>query len=337
MMENNRNLPKQFLPSIARDYLQRVADDVRVGNTPTTQRIMNWFCSGIINEAKFARAERLILRHAVRAPTGPERRKPSGKTIELGVMEDGTPWRIPLDLLAKHSLLLGASGSGKSVTLRAIIGSILERSDDPRAPRVLAFDFKKALRRLRARFDNLLVIPWRLLKLNFYVPPAGVSKNDWNQREIDRFVQIFDLREPSRAMLARLNRELYEDLRTEETGVYPCLMDLHGLMARKIESEDTPRSDKGKLETLQNRVEGVLDRAGSVFACAQGFPISEILKRNVLIELDGLGTDLQSYIATGIMEQAFRYYLANGMQDHAGTLRTLLVIDEAAHLFGKEV
>ena len=336
-MENKNGLPMQFLPSMAREYLQRVADGARVGNSPTTHRILNWFCSGAITPGKFARAERLILRHAVRAPSGEGRRRPSGLMIQLGVMEDGSPWNISLNSLAKHSLLLGASGSGKSVTLRAVIGGILEQSNDPRCPHVLAFDFKKSLRRLSARFNEFLVIPWRLLKLNFYVPPHGVSMTDWNQREIDRFVQIFDLREPSRAMLARLNRELYQEFRTEEAGVYPCLADLNELMARKIHCVETPRSDKGKLETLQNRIEGVLDRASSVFTCAQGFPISEILKRHVLIELDGLGTDLQSYIATGIMEQTFRYYLANGMQDHAGTLRTLLVIDEAAHLFGKEV
>lgn len=337
-MNYRTGLRPHFLASEAREYLQRVAEGARVGNSPAIQRILAWFVSsGPITHAKFSQAERMILRHAVRAPAFPGIRKPSGRMVKLGVKEDGSTWSIPIDLLAKHTLLLGASGSGKSVQLRAVIGSLLERSHVPNNPHVLAFDFKKALRRLIGRFDNLLVIPWQLLRCNFYVPPAAVSLADWNQREIDRFVQIFDLREPSRAMLARLHRELYQALRTEETGVYPCLLDLHELMVCKIESEDTSRSDKGKLETLQNRVEGILDRAGSVFACAQGFPISEILKRNCLIELDGLGTDLQSYIATGIMEQAFRFYLANGMQEHAGTLRTLLVIDEAAHLFGREV
>ena len=155
-MENKNGLPMQFLPSMAREYLQRVADGARVGNSPTTHRILNWFCSGAITPGKFARAERLILRHAVRAPSGEGRRRPSGLMIQLGVMEDGSPWNISLNSLAKHSLLLGASGSGKSVTLRAVIGGILEQSNDPRCPHVLAFDFKKSLRRLSARFNEFL-------------------------------------------------------------------------------------------------------------------------------------------------------------------------------------
>lgn len=45
----------------------------------------------------------------------------SVKSVQIGVLEDGTPWNFPLDV---HSIVAGNSGGGKSVAYRAILSQM---------------------------------------------------------------------------------------------------------------------------------------------------------------------------------------------------------------------
>lgn len=68
------------------------------------------------------------------------------------------------------------------------------------------------------------------------------------------------------------------------------------------------------------------------FDCDKGFPLKDLLNKNVVFELDGLIDELQTFMVTLILTWVFTYRLE---REERGSLKQVIIIDEARKVFNK--
>ena len=217
----------------------------------------------------------------------------------------------------QNMLVVGRSGSGKT----NLFYNIMEQFIENKIP-WLAIDFKKDYRHL-AKNHDVIVISHEKLKYNPLQPPANVSRERWMQIFADVFCHANALLSGSKNFLLENLQNLYKMYGDN----YPSFHDLKDILnqPRKMNSKIT-----WYLETVKNRVNSTLISIGDMLDCEEGYPIEELLKRNVVLELDGVAEDVQNYIVESLLSWIYHYRLAKG---HRGKLRHGIFFDEAKRIF----
>lgn len=262
--------------------------------------------------------ERFLTAHAMPFLTGlPFVRSSLPGSIKLGM----TPWGwagVDQKDINQGVLIIGRSGSGKTNLILFLLAQLMEQQIP-----WSSFDLKKDYRSMSAEFD-LRLIPWEQLKYNPFEPPAGVSLGRWLQVSADLFSHSYSLLTGSRNFLYTQ----LTCLAAEPT--VPNLVDLDG----RLRLHTKPGSAKGAwyLETVRNRVRACAAAAGSVFDCQKGFPANSLASHPTVIELDGLGEDLQSYLVEAMLGSLFHFRM--GLNQRGG-LRHVAVFDEAKRVFSR--
>lgn len=233
---------------------------------------------------------------------------------------------VSREQLAQGMLIVGRSGAGKTTLLYGLFRQFMAKN----VP-VLALDFKKDYRHLAREYQDLIVIPWEYLRFNPLKPPDGVSPIRWLQDLAEVFSHSNALLSGSKNFFMIHLHKLYEMYGMfEGKDTYPSLFEFQELLGDTRYSLVT--KDARYLETVRNRIDVLILALDKVLDCSDGFPISELLERNVVIELEGLAEDVQNFLTETILVWIYIYRLAQG---HRGQLRHCILFDEAKRVFDR--
>lgn len=251
----------------------------------------------------------------------PFRPQSSSGNIVLGEYDQGL-FRLQEEDLMKHLLAVGQSGSGKTT----LFYSLMDEVDKP----FWAFDLKQDYRHL-IQSGDLLVLPWTQLKFNPLKPPKDVPPRRWAQVFSEVFGHATALLSGSKNYLMKKIIELYllYDLFEEVSPPYPSLHELKLLI--KKDSINFVRKTSDYRDTVLNRLEAMTLVSGTVFDCSEGYPVEELLERDVVFEFDGLSRDVQNFLMEVLFAYIYEYRIS---QNHRDTgLNHLFFLDEGKRVF----
>ena len=227
----------------------------------------------------------------------------------------------------QNLLVVGRAGSGKTTLLMNIASQLMNQGIS-----CWMIDFKQDYRRLLQYHPNLIVIRWKNIRLN-PLEPVGDSDSHL-QTFLDIFRQCFKISAESADLLTSCCEQLYRDFGVfNESKSYPTLIDLHNLLLKKQKDKNIPASTKGKARTCSNITNSIIKRMGNCINVSKGFPLDELLKRNVVWELNGLSQDLQSWFLKTLLNNVFTYRIDKAERDK---LRNVITFDEGKMAYGKE-
>jgi hypothetical protein len=310
------------------ESLIRIVRDSELEADPEVQRLVQAAATSENNVLR-ERVKKLlavkISRHSVHpfdfgdgAPPVPMQRR-----VFVGEDTSGSRFSLPEDSLSKHLLSVGQSGSGKTT----LFYNVMRQLSVP----FWSFDLKQDYRHLATEMDELLVVPWTELKFNPLKPPPGVPPRRWAQVFSETFCHATALLSGSKNYLLKQVFELFQlyGLFTELSGPYPSLHELQ-LLVRE-DTMNYVRTTSDYRDRLLNRLEAMNLTAGTVFDCSQGYPVEELLKRNVVFEFDGLSRDVQNFLMEILFAYVYEYRLAQNHRDQG--LNHVFFLDEGKRVF----
>ncbi|MDD5697832.1 MAG: hypothetical protein PHH77_04370 [Victivallaceae bacterium] len=191
------------------------------------------------------------------------------------------------------------------------------------------FDFKRDYRALLRFSKSLYIFNRTNFKFNPLIPPTGTAPVQWASIFTDIFFQIFYSAAAASAKSIFLGtlKDIYKN------NSVPTLIGLFRAFQRKLYDDTIPSNTKNSIRTIMLRLEPFIDILGDSI-CGQGFDMAGLLQKEVVLELDGLTIEYQTFIATLIFHWIFTYRLNLAQR---GKLKHLLLFDEAKRLFSLNI
>lgn len=291
----------------------------------------------------------------------------AGDTFRLGdVLDAGLSSAGNLDVayasLNRHGFVCGATGSGKSQTVRSMLEA-LSRAERP-VPWLVIEPAKAEYSRMRGRLrdhaDVLVIQPGDLGS-----PPAGLNPLEPAegyplQSHLDLvralFLAAFEAHEPFPQVLARSLAECYVaagcDLVTSRpwpatkpryfvtdpaepaVGRYPSLGDLQATARRVVESIGYGREVMADVRGFVDVRIGSLreGRAGAFFERGHPIDIDALLRGNAVLEIEGITNDQDKAFLMGAVLIRIVEHLRVARSAGTSTLEHVLVLEEAHRL-----
>lgn len=275
-----------------------------------------------------------------------------GERMGLGV--DAAPLTVPLELLAKHALVAGVPGSGKTNTLMALAHQVKR---DHGVPYLILEPAKREYRGL-LRIDPELTVfsPGRVLpgvargrapafQINPFEIPAGIPLAEHLANLQTAFEGAFPLFVPlpalvERAMLAVYRRwgwalDSISQGTREENRPWPTMSQFVTALSEAAESSgyagENMATLRGAIDTRFRRLVRGESLVGDVFDCdASSISPENWLQQSSVIELESLGPAYANFL-TLILLSLLREVLGARPERR---LRHMLVLEEAHNLIG---
>lgn len=253
--------------------------------------------------------------------------------------------------LAKHGLIVGVPGSGKTTAMFNILDQLWTGSDEQRIPFIILEPAKTEYRALKMlpefRKDMLIftlgdesVSPFRFNPMEVL---PGIRLENHISRLQACFVGAFDLFDPLPIFLEQaihrtyLEKGWYEDSRGGEEGLEtPTLSDLcrnaeyivsHSGFDEKMKS-DFQASLLERLNSLRRGSKGrMLDTRYSI-------PLDDLMNAPVVLELDSLNGDEKALLMMFLL--SFVYEYCKVKRKSGSPLKHMLLIEEAHNLIGAQ-
>lgn len=276
----------------------------------------------------------------------------TGSRIGLGQIRTDTdtsagPFEVSTETLNRHTFVAGATGAGKSQTVR----HLLEALHQAGIPWLVIEPAKSEYARMAGRIGGEHVIVLRPgdpdevpAGLNPLQPEPGFPLQTHIDLVRELFLAAFEAHEPFPQVLAhaltRCYSELGWDLVLSESRIpgvtpkYPSLADLQRVAHAVV-------SDIGYGKEITDNVRGFIDiRIGSLRLGTPGrffegpyqIDISALLRHNVVLEIEDVGNDQDKAFFIGtVLIRLYEHLRVN--RNEAGTcLRHITVIEEAHRL-----
>ncbi|OIV38883.1 hypothetical protein BIV57_03880 [Mangrovactinospora gilvigrisea] len=295
---------------------------------------------------------------AVRRPglPGEADYRPDGPSVALGRQlvhdREAGPLGIGLEALTRHALFAGATGTGKTNSTLAFCEQLWR---DHRVPFLVVEPVNAELddyRWLATRpgFEDLLVLTVgdeevAPLRLNPFQPPDGVRIGAWAAGLLACFDAAFGLWDPLPGIYNRALRQMYaraglvasEPAGPQHLGRWPTLRAFVTEMRKVTEALDYSGEVRDNIVAASRlRAEQLAEGAcGTTLDVARSFPVDELLRRPVVLELAAVGDNEkeQSLVAALLLQALTSRYkaLARG----GGGLAHVTVLEEAHRLLGR--
>ncbi|MCC8015599.1 MAG: ATP-binding protein, partial [Eubacterium sp.] len=270
-----------------------------------------------------------------------------GKIIKNGTLTENE-YSIDYNELNRHCLIVGLTGSGKTNTTKNILHNVYEGSEHTIPIMVIEPAKKEYWELYKLGFDDLqihTVGSSNPLCNPYCLNPFECIGNTALQTHIDNvyaaFKASFIMYTPMPYVLERAIYEIYEDygwdLRTNKnrkgTDLYPTVEDLYWKIPAVVTAMGYDQKMRNDLiGSLQARINSLrLGSKGDTLNVRKSFPISEILKKNVVIELEDIGDDdVKAFIISMMLIQLVE--LRRQEEDCQLSVKHLLLIEEAHRL-----
>lgn len=279
-----------------------------------------------------------------RSKTGP---LSFGKIIKNRTLTEND-YSIDYNELNRHCLIVGLTGSGKTNTTKNILHNIYEGSNHSIPIMVIEPAKKEYWELYKLGFDDLQIYTVgssNPLCNPYCLNPFERVGNIALQTHIDNvyaaFKASFIMYTPMPYILERAIYEIYEDygwdLKTNTnlkgTDLYPTIEDLYLKIPTVVTNMGYDQKMRNDLiGSLQARINSLrLGSKGDTLNVRKSFPISEILKKNVVIELEDIGDDdVKAFIISMLLIQLVE--LRRQEEDCQLSIKHLLLIEEAHRL-----
>ncbi|HXS66875.1 MAG TPA: ATP-binding protein [Streptosporangiaceae bacterium] len=285
--------------------------------------------------------------------------QPGEDWITLGTILDGKDrsvgeFGVPLSTLNRHALVTGATGSGKSQTVRHLLDQLARAKIPWLVIEPVKSEYASIAGRIAASGSELTIInpadPGAVpLAVNPLAPEPGYPV----QAHIDMvralFLAAFDAREPFPQIMSQALQRVYESCGWDPVSgagqpgaaVPPAIPTLAQLQAAAVEVI----TDVGYGPELQADVRGFVDvrlrslrtgSAGRFFEGGHPADISELLRRNAVLAIEDVANDEDKAFLIGTLiiriVEHLRLRARNAAQPQAERLQHVLVIEEAHRL-----
>jgi len=274
------------------------------------------------------------------------------RLISLGSLAEDSgpeqPAAFNREVLAKHGLIVGTPGSGKTT---AVFNVLHQLWDFPQPVPFIVLEPAKteyrALKRLAAFQNDMLIFtlgderisPFRF---NPFEVPVGIPLESHIARMNACFTGAFNLFDPLPLLLDAAIRETYElkgwlddavggDLDLES----PTLGDLAAqaqVVIRRSGYSDKLRDDFNA--ALTQRLWSLMRGSkGRMLNVRRSVPLVDLMERPVIMELDALNDDEKALLMMFILTTVYEY--AKSKRPSGSPLSHVLVLEEAHNLIGR--
>ena len=271
----------------------------------------------------------------------------TGDTFSIGIVEDSNlQYQIEINDITEHMMITGASGGGKTTSVKRVIGAL----NDRHIPFCIIESAKKEYWTLVNEIRDLKVYSMGSDAHDFRLNPLEPEDGTRIDRHISDvsfvFQGAFEMEEPTRLTLRELLEYTFkkfnwqmDDFATQERARryrYPQIQDmidsLYEYSSTGIASgEEVKKNIEGSILRRLNALnEGSI---GRVTKTSQSITGKDLCSQNVLIELDDIADDLKPFVAMMICMK-MRSYIR--LKDQSPKLENVIFIEEAHNIFARE-
>ena len=278
-----------------------------------------------------------------------------GPVIEIGSILDAQdrpvgPFRVPLSTVNRHTFVTGATGAGKSQTVRHILESCTGAGLPWLAIEPAKSEYAAMAGRIEGAGEVTVINPSEPGAVPLSVNPLAPEPGYPVQAHIDMvralFQAAFDATEPFPQIMSQALQQVYEQAGWDVvTGggfpgaaVQPAIPTLEQLQRTALGVIE----DVGYGPELAADVRGFVDvrlrslRVGSAGRFFQGghpADIAELLRRNVVLAIEDVANDEDKAFLMGtLIIRLVEHLRLRARRQRAGGLRHVIVIEEAHRL-----
>lgn len=262
-----------------------------------------------------------------------------------------TPAEFDSQQLAKHGLIVGVPGSGKTTAMFNILYQLWDAPDDQKIPFIVLEPAKteyRALKLLPAMKDDLLVFTLGDESVSpFRFNPMEVLPGIKIENHISRlqacFVGAFNLFDPLPIFLEQAIRRTYiekgwyDDSCGGDDGLEtPTLSDLCRNAEYIVENSgfDTKMKSDFKASLLERLNSLRRGSKGRMLDTPHSIPMEELMGRPVILELDSLNGDEKTLLMMFLLSYVYEY--CKVARKSGSPLKHMLLVEEAHNLIGSQ-
>jgi hypothetical protein len=246
--------------------------------------------------------------------------------------KDYAPFGIREHEWIQHTAIFGRSGSGKTNIVYEIINMFLHYQKP-----FLIFDWKKNYRdvlQFDYQFKTLKIytvgqniIPFRF---NPLIPPPNIQPQIWLKKIVEIIAHAYFLGEGVIYILHNLLDQLYHEFHIyTKPEKYPTM---HDLLRKLQEVKLKGRQSLWYDSTLRALFELCFQEFGNVMSCQNNTAIEQLLKKNVIFELDALTNTDKVFFIESLLLWVHHYRM---QQTERETFKHAIIIEEAHHILLK--
>jgi hypothetical protein len=229
----------------------------------------------------------------------------------------------------RHIGIFGTTGSGKTNCAFVLLANLIGKKKP-----FLIFDWKRNYRDLLS-FDyfkelKIYTVGRGLAPLFFnpLIPPAGTQPQEWLKKLIEVLLHSYFLGEGVAFLLQNAIDKAYSDfgVYSDSLGEYPTFKDVLAILEKmEVKGRKALWMDS-TLRTL-----GVLcfGEFGRVLNVRKPYPLADLLKENVILELDALTNSDKTFFIEALLLWIHHYRLSEGERE---TFKHAILIEEAHHI-----
>lgn len=263
--------------------------------------------------------------------------------LHLGAYQSGGQVVMPVKALARHGLIAGLPGSGKTNTCLYLLDQLWRQH---RVPFLVIEPAKSEYRGLirQPGYADLLIFtlgdettaPFRLNPFELLPGVRVESHLEQLNVAINAAMPQFGvlptiIEEALEEAYSRQGWELTDRADVDNDRLFPTLADFYREAIRAVEG----RGYQGELRdnitaAVKGRIGSLLRGSkGFMFNCRRSLPLEHLLSRPVILEMDALGDDAKGLAMMFLLILLREYRRTQATAQEPGGLRHLLLIEEA--------
>lgn len=235
------------------------------------------------------------------------------------------------DEIIQHTVIFGRSGAGKTNLGLLMIKNFLKT----KVP-FLVFDWKRNYRDFLGKYPNSSIKVYTVgrdvspFRFNPLIPPPGVHPRIYLPKLIEIIAHSYFLGEGVMYLLMKVLDSVYQD-----SGVYAGIGNypaMQNVLERLEKYQAKGRESLWLSSTLRSIASLCFGEVGKVINGQQGINIEDLLRQNVILELDGLSDSNKIFFIESLLLWIHQYRMGEGKRE---ILKHVIFIEEAHHILHK--